>query len=425
MDARAIRDDDIVEGARRSSMDELNALTGSADKGIGILRHEGDMMRAQTVLILGGGVGGVVAANALRKRLHRRHRILVVDREPTFTLAASYLWVMNGTRKPEQISRPLARLERKGIETIRGEVERIDPAQKQVVVGGQTLQADHLVVALGAQFTPEAVPGLVEWGHTFCTLDGATRLRGALDDVRSGRVVVLTAAPAYKCPAAPYEAAMLIGSLLRKRGVRSSVQIELHSAEPGPMGVAGPEASAAVKAMVEGKGIVYRADHQISHAEASRVTFTDGETMDFDLLVHVPPIAPPKVLRGSGLIDETGWVRVDRHTLETTYPSVYAVGDVTLIPLATGKPLPRAGVFARAQAEAVARNIAASVAGRERTARFDGHGACFIESGDARAGFGSGDFYAEPRPAVRMRRPAWYWHAGKVLLEKQVMWGWF
>jgi sulfide:quinone oxidoreductase len=381
-------------------------------------------MREQTVLVLGGGVGGVVAANALRKRLHRRHRIVVVDREPTFALAASFLWIMNGTRKPAQITRPLARLERKGIEVVRGEVERIDPARKQAVVGGRTIEADHLVVALGAVFTPEAIPGLGEAGETFCTLDGAIRLRDALPEIRTGRIVLLTAAPAYKCPAAPYEAAMLIDSQLRKRGVRGSVEIELHSAEPGPMGVAGLEASAAVRAMIEGKGIVYRPEHQIARAEPGRATFTDGAAVDFDLLVHVPPIAPPAALRGSGLVDETGWVRVDPRTLETPFPDVYAVGDVTLIPLAMGKPLPRAGVFAHAQAGTVARNIAASVAGRERTARFDGNGACFIETGDGRAGFGSGDFYAEPRPAVRMRRPARYWHAGKVLFEKQVLWGW-
>lgn len=381
-------------------------------------------MREQTVLILGGGVGGVVAANALRRLLDRRHRIVVVDREPTFALAASFLWVMTGARKPEQISRPLARLKRKGIEVIQGAVERIDPVRKQAVVGGRVVEGDHLVVALGAEFTPEVIPGLAEWGHTFCTLDGAVRLRGVLEGVRSGRVLVLTAAPAYKCPAAPYEGAMLIDALLRKRRVRSSVEIELHSAEPGPLGVAGPEASAAVRAMVEAKGITYRPDHQIARAEAGRVTFSDGAAVDFDLLVHVPPIAPPPALRGSGLVDESGWVRVDRHTLETPFPGVYAVGDATLIPLAMGKPLPRAGVFAHAQAEAVARNIAASVAGKQRAARFDGRGSCFIETGDGRAGFGSGDFYAEPRPAVRMRGPAWYWHAGKVLFEKQVMWGW-
>ena len=381
-------------------------------------------MREQTTLILGGGVGGVVAANALRKRLGRRHRVVVVDSEPTFALAASFLWVMNGARRPSQITRPLDRLARKGIEVIRGEVERIDPAARRAVVGGRTLEADHLVVALGAEFTPDTVPGLARWGHTFCTLDGAIRLRDALGDIRSGRIVVLTAAPAYKCPAAPYEAAMLIDALLRKRGVRNSVALELHSAEPGPMGVAGPEASAAVRAMVEAKGIVYRPEHQIARADEGRITFTDGATVDCDLLVYVPPIAPPRGLQGSGLVDESGWIRVDRRTLGTGFADVHAVGDVTLIPLAMGKPLPRAGVFAHGQAEAVARNISARVAGKVPTAQFDGRGACFVETGDGRAGFGSGNFYAEPRPTVRMRRPGWWWHAGKVLFEKQVLTTW-
>lgn len=381
-------------------------------------------MGGQTVLILGGGVGGVVAANALRRRLGRSHRIVLVDREPNFTLAASFLWIMNGTRKPEQITRPLARLARRGIEVIRGEVERVDPARKQAVVSGETLEADYLVVALGAEFTPRAIPGLSEAGETFSTLEGARRLREALAQIRTGRVLVLTAAPAYKCPAAPYEAAMLIDTLFRDRGVRNSIEIELHSAEPGPMGVAGPDVSAAVAAMVEDRGIRYQPGHQIARAETGRATFADGAQVEFDLLVHMPPIAPPQALSDSGLADETGWVPVDRHTLGTSFPGVYAIGDVTVIPLAMGKPLPRAGVFAHAQAEAVARNIAASIAGKEPVARFDGHGACFIETGNGRAGFGSGNFYAEPRPQVRVRRPAWYWHAGKVLLEKQVMWRW-
>jgi sulfide:quinone oxidoreductase len=190
------------------------------------------------------------------------------------------------------------------------------------------------------------------------------------------------------------------------------------------MGVAGPEASAAVRAMVEAKGIAYRPEHQIARADEGRITFTDGATVDCDLLVYVPPIAPPRGLQGSGLVDESGWVRVDRRTLGTGFADVHAVGDVTLIPLAMGKPLPRAGVFAHGQAEAVARNISARVAGKVPTAQFDGRGACFVETGDGRAGFGSGNFYAEPRPTVRMRRPGWWWHAGKVLFEKQVLTTW-
>ena len=381
-------------------------------------------MRDQTILVLGGGIGGVVAANRLRKQLGRRHHVVLVDREPTFALAASFLWIMTGARRPGQITRPLARLARKGIEVVQGEIERFDPERREVTVAGRTVQADHVVVALGAEFAPETVPGLADAGLTFCTLDGAERLRDALGRTRSGRIVVLTAAPAYKCPAAPYEAAMLIDGLLRRRGLRSAVDLALHSAEPGPMGVAGPEASAAVRGMVEQKGIRYQAEHLIARAEPGRVLFTDGASADFDLLVYVPPIRPPRVLANSALVDATGWVRVDRQTMETRFPGVYAVGDVTMIPLAIGKPLPRAGVFAHAQAEVVARNIASTIAGKTPSERFDGHGACFVETGSRRAGFGAGNFYAEPRPDVRMRRPGLFWHAGKVLFEKQVMWQW-
>lgn len=191
---------------------------------------------AEHILILGGGIGGVVAANALRKRLSRRHGITVVDREPNFSLAASFLWVMNGTRTPEQVSRPLERLQRKGLEVVRGEVERIDPAQREAIVDGKSIRADHLIVTLGAQFAAEAIPGLAEAGHTFCTLGGASRLRAALEAFQGGRIVVLTAAPAYKCPAAPYEAAMLIEAEARRRGLRRSTEISLFAAGGRPHG---------------------------------------------------------------------------------------------------------------------------------------------------------------------------------------------
>ena len=379
---------------------------------------------AESILILGGGIGGVVAANALRSRLSRDHRIVVVDREPAFTLAASFLWVMTGARTPSQVSRPLERLQLKGIEVVRGEVERVEPGRREAVVDGQTLRGDRLVVALGAEFALDAIPGLADAGHTFCTLPGATRLRSALEEFRGGRVVVLTAAPAYKCPAAPYEAAMLLDGDFRRRGIRGSVELSVYSAEPGPMGVAGPEVSAAVRGMVEGKGIAYHPAHQVTRVQGKRIEFASGAGAEFDLLVYVPPIRPPRALASSGLVDEGGWVRVDRQTMATRFPGVYALGDVTMIPLSIGKPLPRAGVFAHNQAEVVARNIARELGGKGEEARFDGHGSCFIETGGGKAGYGAGDFYGEPQPAVKVRPPSRLWHAGKVLLEKQILWQW-
>lgn len=374
----------------------------------------------KTVLVLGGGVGGVATARALRKRLPRAHRLVLVDRERDHLFAPSLLWLMVGERRAEAITRPLARLQRKGIEVRRGDIQRIDPERRVVTIDGESIAADYIVIALGAELYPEAIPGLTDAGHNFYTLSGAQALWSALQHIRTGRIVVLTAAPVYKCPAAPYEAAMLIDAWCRRQGLRDGVQIEVYAAEPAPMGVAGPHVSNAVIQLLAAKGIPYHPEHQVTtiEAERMRLTFTNGAHADFDLLTYVPPHRAPAVIRDSGLAGESGWVSVDRHTLQTRWPNVYAIGDVVSIPLTLGKPLPKAGVFAEREGEVVAENIAETIAGHADTARFNGHGECFIEIGDGKAGFGGGDFYAEPKPLVALRQPSWRWHLSKVWVEK-------
>lgn len=378
------------------------------------------MDNAKTILILGGGVGGVGTARALRKRLPKEHRVVLVDREYDHVFAPSLLWLMVGRRTAGAITRPLSGLARKGIDVRIGHIEHIDPRQRVVTIAGQSHAADHLVIALGAELTPESIPGLAHAGHNFYDLAGAESLWTALRALRAGRIVVLTASPAYKCPAAPYEGAMLIDDWFRRQGLRDRVQIEVYAAESAPMGVAGPQVSGAVTELLAAKGILYRPEHQVISVDASqrRLTFADRTQVDFDLLAYVPPHRAPAVVRDSGLTGDSGWIAVDRHTLQTAWPNVYAIGDVVSIPLALGKPLPKAGVFASRQADIVAENIAHAVAGQGQAARFDGHGECFIEIGGGKAGFGGGDFYAEPKPAVTLRPPGWRWHLGKVWVEK-------
>ncbi len=382
---------------------------------------------AKTVVILGCGVGGLVVANELRKRLPKGHRIVVLDREPAFVFAPSLLWVLTGARTVEKVSRPLARLERKGISFIRGEIESIDPQRREVVTAGQRLSSDYLVVALGADLAPEAVPGLQEGGHNFYAPAGAEAFREAFARFTGGRLALLTASPAYKCPGAPYETAMLLESACRKRRIRQQTEIDLYAAEPGPMGVAGPDVSRAVRQMVESKGIRYHPEHQVNEVEPGlrRIRFSNGVNARYDLLAYVPPLRAPRALRDSGLIAESGWIPVDRHNLETKYPGVFALGDVTGIPLTMGKPLPKAGVFAHKQAEVVAHNLAHEITGRGTCVRYGGWGECFIETGDGRGGFGKGDFYAEPVPRVSIESPTWRWHVAKILFEKYWLWHWF
>ena len=381
---------------------------------------------SKSVLILGGGVGGVVAANRLRKLLPAAHRVVIVDQESHHLFQPSLLWLAVGSRHPNQIRRPLARLLRKGIEVVTAEVTGIDPVARTAIAGGQTLAGDAVIVALGAELAPDVIPGLAAAGHSLYTLEGAGGISAALGSFRSGRIVVLTAAPAYKCPAAPYEAAMLIEHALRRRGVRKAAQIDLYAAEPGPMGVAGPQVSGAVRQAVESKGITYHPEHQVVSVDPSarRLVFANGTNADFDLLVYVPPHRAPAVVRNAGMGNGTGWIPVDRTTFGTKFPGVFAIGDVTTVPLTMGKPLPKAGVFAHAQAEVVSANIANAWTGRGMRHAFDGHGECFLETGDGRAGLGAGNFYGEPTPRIEMREPSRWWHWGKILFEKRWLSQW-
>ncbi|GMQ86897.1 MAG: FAD/NAD(P)-binding oxidoreductase [Gammaproteobacteria bacterium] len=385
------------------------------------------MEQAKTVLILGGGTGGIVAASRLRKKLTPDHRVVLVEREPDYVFQPSFLWLMTGLRSREKISRPLSALSAKGIEVVHGTIERIDPERKTVMVDGQEWAGDYLVIALGAGLAPEAVPGLAEAGYNLYSLAGAESLRDARLGVHSGRVVVLVGGMPFKCPAAPYEAAMLLDYDFRKRKLGNQVQIDLYTPEPGPMPVAGTEVSKRVRQMVEAKGIGYHPEHAVKQVdpEKGQISFANGVTAEFDLLAYVPPHRAPQVVVDAGLTGESGWVPVDRETMETQFSDVYAIGDITGIMLAIGKPLPKAGVFAHGEAEVVANNLIHTITGKGKRAIFDGHGECFIETGDGKAGFGSGNFYAEPNPEIKLRQPSRTLHLGKVAFEKFWLFEWF
>lgn len=380
-------------------------------------------MRGKTILILGGGVGGIVTANALRESLASEHRIVVVDKRAEYIFTPSLLWVMTGWRQPDQITKDLRHMLQFGIEVVQAEVQEIDPERAIVRANGDDLAYDYLVVTLGADLAPEVMPGYVETAYNFFDLEGTTKLWSALQRFEGGRVAVLVSAMPFKCPAAPYEAAMLIEDVLRRRGIRDRCQVRVFTPEPQPMLVAGPDMGVSVVGMLATKNIGFHPNLSLDHIDAVRQTlvFKNGRQESFDLLAAVPPHRPPTVVKESSLANEAGWVTVDKHTLQTHFENVYAIGDVTAIILSNGLPLPKAGTFAHAEAEAVAARIIAEIGGSVPQAEFDGVGYCWIEAGSGSAGFSSGQFYAEPNPVVGQPRSGRLWHWGKVMFESYWM----
>jgi sulfide:quinone oxidoreductase len=384
------------------------------------------MTDAKRILILGGGIGGQVVANELRRLLPHEHHVTVIERNIRHEFAPSFLWVMTGDRRPEQVTRDLRRLLRPGVEVIEGNIRAIDVANRRVQLDRDALAYDYLVVALGAELAPEAIPGLADAAMTFYTLEGATRLRPALEALNSGDVAVVVSAVPYKCPGAPHEAAMLIGDFFRRHGRGEKVSVHLYTPEPQPMPVAGPALGDAVLQMLQQRGVSFHASHKLSAVTGqSRVLHFDGRApVDYDLLVAIPPHRPPAVVREAGLSNESGWIPVDRQTLATAHERVFAIGDVTSVQIpGRWKPdvslmLPKAGVFAHAQGRVVAQRIAADVRGGSATATFCGDGFCMLEAGEDLAGVAFGDFFHQPSPDVHVKSIGKAWHLGKVLFEK-------
>ena len=383
-------------------------------------------MAGKTVLILGGGTGGLVAAHRLRRMLAKEHRIVLVDRSPQYSFAPSYTWVMLGKRDGRQITRDLRSLTKKGIEFVLGEVESIDPAKRRVRVAGQELGFDYLVIALGAQYSSDEVPGLnLSW--TFYHLDGADGLAERLQTFASGRIAIVMSALPYKCPAAPYEGALLLDDHFRRRKSPNDVEVHVYTPEPAPLAAAGARVGERIVQLLGERDIAFTADAALAEVDqrGRQMRFQDGTTAEFDLLIATPIHHCPSVLRESGLASEGGWVEVNRETLATGFDDVYAIGDAVSISLGDGKVLPKTGVFAHGEAEVVARNIAAEIGGGEPIWAFGGQGGCFMSTAEGKAAYIAGHFFAQPEPDVKLRGPNRRWHWAKVGFERLWLWRWF
>jgi sulfide:quinone oxidoreductase len=364
--------------------------------------------QAKRILILGAGFGGLTSANMLRKNLPNIHRITIIDKNEFFMMGLVNLWILRGTRKLEDSRIPLTNLTNKGIEFINDEVIEIEFTKNGVMTKSKDkFEYDYLIISLGSELAPDKIDGFVQnGGFNLYDAEQVAKLRERILSLNKGRIAICIADIPYKCPPAPYEASMLINDLVVKNGKRDHIEIDLFVPSALALPVAGPVVSQQVTSLLHERNINVHPLHKINRVMSNdMVEFENGNRVRFDILIGIPPHKMPAVLHKSGITEGRNWVKVDRFSLKTNHDNVFAVGDVTEINLGGIVTIPKAGIFAEAEAIVVSQEIIDQITNTKTNAKFDGKGFCFMEIGDNKAGYLEVDLYKED-PNSRLQSPS-------------------
>jgi sulfide:quinone oxidoreductase len=354
------------------------------------------------VVVLGAGFGGLELTTILSDAFGEAIDIVLIDKSDTFVFGFSKLDVMFGRRMPAEVRHAYRDIVKPGVRFLKCTVQSIDPAARRVVTDAGTFEADVLVVALGADLDPAATPGLVEGGNEFYTVAGAFGLRDVLPRFERGPAIVGVTGKSFKCPPAPSETALLLHDYLVARGRREGTEISLVMPFGTPIPPS-PDTSQAILAAFAERGIKFVKDRLVKALDPGRkvAVLSDGTEMPYELFLGVPVHRVPQVVVESGLAaDAYGWVPVNKQTLETAFPGVYAVGDVN------GVGTPKAGVFAEGAARVVAAAILEQFRGGPPPEAYKGEGSCYVEFGHGQVGRVDVDFLSGPKPTGTYQAPS-------------------
>jgi sulfide:quinone oxidoreductase len=355
----------------------------------------------QKMVILGGGTGGTLAANRLRKKYsHSELQIDVVDQDNQHIYQPGLLFVPFGLADPDDIVRKRDKQLHKGINYHLGEVASVDVEADTVhLADGTTLQYDVLLIATGTRLLPEETEGLLGDGwnrdaFTFYDLAGATALAERLETFTSGHLVVNFFDLPIKCPVAPLEFAFLADWYFTERGVRDDITISYVTPLDGAFTKA--VCSSTLTYLLEEKHIDLVTEFNTGEVDydAKQLISYDGKTFDFDLAVVIPLHGGAAYVDESpGLGDELGFIPADNGTLQAeAKPNIFVIGDAADVPTS------KAGSVTHFEGEVLVENIDAFLHGRELTEKFDGHTNCFIETGYHKALLIDFNYETEPLP---------------------------
>jgi sulfide:quinone oxidoreductase len=360
------------------------------------------------IVVLGAGFGGLELSSILSDALGERLDLTLIDQSDSFVFGFSKLDVMFGHQEPAAVRVAYRHIAKPGVRFRQEAITAIDPEARLVTTNGGAYEADVLVVALGADYDIDATPGLAEGGNEFYSVAGAERLRDVLPTFSSGRAIVGVTSTPFKCPPAPSEAALLLHDYLKTRGLRDACEISLVMPFGAPIPPS-PETSQALLEAFRERDIAWVPNRLVRALDPARrvAILDDGSEMSYDLFLGIPKHRVPDVVAASGMTED-GWIPVNPLTLETRFPGVYAVGDVTSV------GTPKAGVFSEGAARVVAAEIIANIERGEQPAGYDGRGFCYIEFGSGRVGSVEVQFLSGQPP-----RGAYYGASLELAAEKK------
>lgn len=372
------------------------------------------------ILILGAGFGGLTAANLLQKNLSSlspsvEYQITIIDQKDYFMMGLVNLWILSGIRTFKDSKIDLNRLENKGIIYLNDKVTGIDVASKTVTIRESSnlkLKYDYLIIALGTEYSFEEINGFREnGGFNLYDAEQVTKLRERVLSLKKGTIAICITSIPYKCPPAPYEASLLINDILVKNGTRDSIDIHIYTPTPISLPIAGAKVSQDVTNLLNHSHINFHPLHKIKAVlNMEKIEFENGNWANYDLLIGIPSHKIPEVIRNSGLITHgQNWINADKFSLRTDFENVFAIGDVTEIKVNENVAIPKAGVFAEAQAKVVSQQIVDDIKNdknKQSSSRFDGKGFCFMEVGNGKAGYIAVDFYHEDGPYTLLEPPS-------------------
>jgi sulfide:quinone oxidoreductase len=348
----------------------------------------------RSVLILGAGFAGLELATRLSEEVPHDVDVTVVDGSDAFVFGYSKLDLMFGRDELANVRLPYARLQKPSVRFVQETVTSIDPEARRVTTEASVYEPDILVVALGADLDPAATPGLVEEGTEYYSVQGSARVGRLLQTFGGGDVIVGVLGPFFKCPAAPFETALMMHDFLERRGVRGSSTIKVVSPMPRPIPISA-EASQGILDACGARDIGWWPESKITALDPATKTasLADGRTTPYDLLLGVPVHRAPRVVEDSSLAAEGGWISVDHTTFATRFEHVYAVGDVT------SAPVPRVGAIAEGEARTLADVLISQIRGGDDPEPYRGIATCYIEMGGPEVARFDADFLSGPTPS--------------------------